>query len=287
MIRLAILILGVGSAASGAAQQQPPPEAGERFRAGVAALRAEDYAAAAEAFQRSWELDPRAATMCNLALTFDRWPGHAELAVQAYDRCAQDDASGRFRDHAIERSRVLRDELSRGGAVPPDRPPPDRPGGAPDPFVGQASPPPGAGAPPPGNAWAITAEQAAAEPERSHGLLYGGLVAAGLGAIAFGIGAALILDAAADEAYLAREYDDGRIPIPRDSAHADLLSSAESQASTGVILYVVSGALAALGATLIIIDLTMPGDAEHSPYSAHLELAPTESGAVVGGRFRF
>jgi hypothetical protein len=279
-----LLVVAIMGASGSAVAQQPPPEAAELFREGVAALRAQDHARAADAFRRSWELDARVATMCNLALTYDQWPGHEELAVQAYDRCARDDSSGRFRDHALERSRVLREEHARSaGTASPSGPGPV----APDPFVGPATPAAGTAPPPSGGPWGITPEQAAAEPERSHGLLYGGLVAAGLGAVSFGVGLALITDARADEAYLADTYDDGAIAIPRGSPDAALLSSADSQASTGVVLYVVAGALAALGATLIVIDLTMPAGTEHSPYSARLDLTPMDGGGMVSGRVRF
>jgi hypothetical protein len=91
-------------------------DASTLFRRGVESLRAQDYASAATAFQQSYALSPKEATMCNLALTYDRWPGHVAEAVESYRKCAEDDLSGRFRDHALERARQLREQLA---ATPP------------------------------------------------------------------------------------------------------------------------------------------------------------------------
>lgn len=91
-------------------------DASALFKRGVDALRARDYAAATTAFQQSYALSPKEATMCNLALTYDRWPGHVAEAIESYRKCAEDDTSGRFRDHALVRARQLREQLA---ATPP------------------------------------------------------------------------------------------------------------------------------------------------------------------------
>lgn len=255
------------------ASAQPNADATRLFREGVAALRANDYAHAADAFQRSYALDPRVATACNLALTFDRWEGHRREAIEHYDRCAAADTSGRFRPHALERATALR-EAEAAAARPPGDPPPPPDPAPPDPFVG--GPQPG-GPPADGQPWGVPIDEGPA-PERSHGFLYGGIVVSALAAVSFGIGLYLIEDARADEAYLAREYDDGAIAIPRSSPDLDLLESARARADTGVILYIFAGVLAALGGTLIVIDATAPA-VEPSPY-AHLAITPLEAGAL-------
>jgi hypothetical protein len=109
------------------------PSAPQLFKRGVEALRAEDYAGAAAAFAQSYALSPKAATVCNLALTYDRWSGHVAEAIESYRKCAEDDASGRFRDHALERARELRALVA---ATPKPEPPP------PPPPVEETKPPP-------------------------------------------------------------------------------------------------------------------------------------------------
>lgn len=105
-------------------------EAPALFKRGVEALRAKDFAAAAMAFQQSYAQSPKAATMCNLALTYDRWAGHVAEAIESYRKCAEDDESGRFRDHALERARQLREQQAASPPPPPveAKPaPPDEP----------------------------------------------------------------------------------------------------------------------------------------------------------------
>ena len=109
-ITLVLLACAAGRA------DEPAPAAMALFKRGVEALRAKDYEAASSAFQQSYALSPKAAAMCNLALTYDRWEGHLADAVESYRKCAEDDDSGRFRDHALERARELRARLA---AMPP------------------------------------------------------------------------------------------------------------------------------------------------------------------------
>jgi Flp pilus assembly protein TadD len=98
------------------------------FKRGVEALRKSDFAAAADAFQQSYALSPKAATMCNLALTYDRWGGHVGEAVDAYAKCAEDDTSGRFVEHALARARELRVQLAAAPpSAKPEAPKPEAP----------------------------------------------------------------------------------------------------------------------------------------------------------------
>src|SRR5690606_12968448 len=89
------------------AQEEPPvpPHPREEpwyalFQAGVEHLREERFEEAADAFRASYQLEPRVATMCNLALSYDRWGEHRSPALHAYRTCARDDESGRFRAFA-------------------------------------------------------------------------------------------------------------------------------------------------------------------------------------------
>ena len=100
----------LGLAGGGARGDEASATAASLFKRGVEALRAKEFAAAAAAFQDSYARSAKAATMCNLALTYDRWGAHAAEAIEAYRKCAEDDESGRFRDHALERARQLRAE---------------------------------------------------------------------------------------------------------------------------------------------------------------------------------
>jgi len=81
------------------------------FRRGVAALREGRHADAERAFLASYEADPRTATLCNLAVTYDEWPKPRE-AADTYERCAAADTEGRYRDHANERARTLREAIA-------------------------------------------------------------------------------------------------------------------------------------------------------------------------------
>ncbi len=143
----AILVL----ACAGARGEEAPEAATLAFRRGVEALRALDYAAAATAFQESYAASPKAAAMCNLALTYDRWGGHVADAIESYRKCAEDDSSGRFRDHALERARQLRAEQPAQPQTPPatSEPHPDSAPLPAEPAVVTPTPPPTTIAPPP------------------------------------------------------------------------------------------------------------------------------------------
>jgi hypothetical protein len=161
------------------------------FKRGVDALRAQDYAAAATAFQQSYALSPKEATMCNLALTYDRWPGHVAEAIESYRKCAEDDTSGRFRDHALVRARQLREQLAATPPVEKTAPPvEDEPQPRAEPPKQQEPPPVATPAPPP-----VAAVQAA--PPRPHTRSFFrdpgavSLTALGVAGIAAGIGVAV------------------------------------------------------------------------------------------------
>ncbi len=274
-------LVAATAAGPAVATAQDAERAREMFRLGVERMEQDRFQEAAEAFRASYDAAPRVATMCNLALAYDRWGAYPEVAVESYERCAEEDASGRYRSHAEERARELREELASAPA--PDTPPPDLP---PDPFAGPAAP--GTDGPPAGPAAGPPATGPEPPPpeDRSHGLLWAGL---GAGAVAVGslVGAALLASSASDdEAFLHDEYPDadgdGVYQIPRGSDGERVLEDAETKAGWSVALYVVSGAAAALAATLVVLDLTGPGEPQ-----AQVGVAATPDGALVSARASF
>lgn len=244
----------------------------ELFDRGVELLRESDYHGAAAAFRESYRLAPRVTTMCNLALTYDRWgPEHRAQAVRAYRTCARDDDTGRFRAFAerrvgeIERELVLLevegDEAGTGEAdeaaeaaeqaVEPDEE---------DPVLGEPAEP---------------QPEPRAEPD--HALLYAGI---GTGALALGstiAGIVLALDAQSTLDALRTEL--GPTPvIVRGSPEHERLESARDAASAATALYVAAGVLAAGAATLIVIDLVRTSESE-----TRVSISPI--GVVLAGRF--
>lgn len=264
-------ILGLASPRAARAQD-PRERARTQFERGVEAMRAERFQEAAEAFRASYDALPRVATMCNLALAYDRWGAYPEVAAESYERCAAEDTSGRFREHARERAVALRAELEAGTEPAPSTEPAPMP---PDPFAGEpqpggtvggastVTPPPGGTAPPP------------PETGRGHGLLWAGV---GVGALSLGSLAAAIglaVSAQSDHDYLEGKYPDGNVTDPDDQ---DRLDSGETKSTWSLALYITAGAAGALAAALIVLDLTNPGAAEPPPPVA---LTPIDGGALV------
>lgn len=259
--------------ATGSAQDRPP--AREAFASGVAALRANDFPAAEAAFTRSQELEPRAATLCNLALTYDRWGDHESQAITSYLACADADDSGRFEGHARGRAEALRAQ------APPEEPGPNPFAGAegdraPDPFrpSDASSPAPLA---PGATRVTVTTEDSV---DHGHGLLWSGLVSLAVSAGAFAGGFVLASDVDDTEAYLDLRYDGGASPIERGSEDARRLADAERKSSAAIGLYVLSGLTLALGATLITLDIATTRGGE----TATLGLSPLSGGGLLSAR---
>ncbi len=159
--RIALALAGVALVWCVRARADDERAAKQLFSRGVERLLSSDYATAAAAFRQSYELRPRPAALCNLALTYNRWGGHEVEAADAYRRCADSDASGRLRDYALARIEALRTavpppaprepaaappSIPAGGATAPDAsPPPSTASASPAPSV----PPPQSGSPPP------------------------------------------------------------------------------------------------------------------------------------------
>ena len=238
--------------------ETPDAEAQTLFRRGVAALQKNSFALAADSFQRSYDLVPKAAAICNLAITFDRWAGHEADALTAYRRCAEDDNSGRFRDHALARSRALRAVVPQPDPEPepvpePPRPTPPRPVApppepAPQPVV---TPPPRPIVLPPPN---LVAAPLPAK-RRSHRLLIGGAVVTVVGLALLGGGIGTNVKANQGVAALnpfVMEEPDGMLSIPGDKK--GLLRDIQNNQAASKALYGVGGAIAGVGVVLMIVD---------------------------------
>jgi hypothetical protein len=261
------------------------------FRRGVAALREGRHADAERAFLASYEADPRTATLCNLAVTYDEWPKPRE-AADTYERCAAADTEGRYRDHANERARALREAIAAEEAQHAangantngantsgtnGNPEPSVVEPAPSPFV---DPPPssndgsstGASGPP------IVEHTRPVEARRGHGLALAGSVVAALGAGLAGTGAYFAGQSRDARAELdARHPGEGPVVLPDGSDDAALLEDARRDRRVAIGTYASGAALGALGVTLIVLDLVQPrGPA--------LAATPLPGGAMVVAR---
>jgi hypothetical protein len=112
-IALALLLLAPATVAAQSASEQSL--AREQFRAGVAAARGQEWDAAVDAFQRSYELSPRPMTMMNLAGALAQ-SGRLVEASEAYRQFlaeAQTGTAARVRDEAQEQLRALEARIPR------------------------------------------------------------------------------------------------------------------------------------------------------------------------------
>lgn len=106
--------------------QEAHSGADELFERGVKALKAEQYEDAISLFRVSYDMKQQAATQCNLALAYEKLGGHVDDAIKAYQRCAHEDDSGRFRDHALNKVYQLTNQSQTKVEPPPPPPPPEK-----------------------------------------------------------------------------------------------------------------------------------------------------------------
>ncbi len=227
------------------------------FDAGVVHLRAQRFEEAAEDFRRSYRAARRVETMCNLALTYDRWGEHQDLALRAYRTCARDDETGRFRGYAEQRVEEIERELALAAAEDPDAspPPPE------DPSQADVTPPP-----PP--------------PEPDHSLLYAGLTVGGLALAAMGVGIGFALESNT----IVNDLTDRLGPEPvlvRGTPDHDRYENALLFADVATAMYVLMGSMLAASGAMIAVDLVVSASANEP----HLALVPAGTGASLRGRF--
>jgi len=212
------------------------------FKEGVEQLRGGNLPVAADRFKRSQALEPRAATMCNLALTYERWPAHESEAIAAYKSCAELDGSGRFQAHARERARAIEADLIAHPRpkLPPDPTPTPTPASEPAPPAPTPEPTVVAPEPPP------------SPPSRGSRRLLWASLGTAVGALAtLGVGLALVETARSDTDQL--EKDHGTV-LPPGSAAANELDHLRARAYAGAAFYGVAAALGVTSISLLIAD---------------------------------
>jgi len=262
------------------------------FREGVEALRQGAHADAERLFRESYGLRPRAATACNLALTYEQWGEHQREALEAYETCARDDQSGRFQSHALSRADALREAVTAGEQVEPP-PTPHSPFVTGDDSVDVGDPPPGrtievhvtTGDPDPQQSQVPVTEHGdrpAPSPGRRHPLLWTGLVALVVSGGLVAGGAAVASSGRDDVAALDEMYpDETEEPIVLDpnTDAAQLYDDADRKRTIALALYVGAGAVGVLGAVLMLLDVAQ-GSLESPTYGA----TPVEGGAMLTAR---
>jgi tetratricopeptide (TPR) repeat protein len=245
-----------------AACAQASAGADELFRQGVRALREGRYDEAASMFRLSYQMQPQAATMCNLALTYER-AGRDNEALEAYRQCAEDDASGRYRGHALERANEIQ---ARAGASPEPlalRQPQARYQPQPryQPYVAP-TPQPGPSTPQPRR--------------RSHTLSWVGL---GVGVLALGgLGTAIGLHVWASNTYdyLATEYEGTQ--VPEGSGDVDLVEQGGNAVYAAIALYAVGGVLGVVSLVMFVLDAA---GIETGNQGTRIGLRPAADGLAV------
>ncbi|MEM9189551.1 MAG: tetratricopeptide repeat protein [Myxococcota bacterium] len=243
------------------------------FQQGAEALRQGRYADAEQAFQSSYRLRPHAATTCNLALTYERW-GRGADAVNAYDRCAAEDTTGEYRQHAQERSITLRRQLAAAPTQPTQ------------PMQHLAPAGPVMTAQPAATTTWTQAPVVTEVPSRPIGFLIGGLVAlvAAGGSLTAGILFAKSARDADDELF---ERYGGSLQIPEfvggnPNPDVQLLEDAKQDRTLAIAFYVGAGGLAALSGLLFILQVAQP-----APPPIVMTATPLDGGAAFGLRTTF
>lgn len=235
--------------------------ADELFREGVRAMRGRRYNEAISLFRLSYELSPRAATMCNLAMAYERTSRYRE-ALDSYRSCAAIDTEGRFRDHASERAR----EMERRLRPTPQPQPQPYVQPQPQPYV-QPQPQP----------------QPQPLPQRSRSLLGLGIAATVLGVGALGAG--IWLNVWSNSVYEDVQDDYPSMQVPEGSSAHDRLQRGESGGSAALGLYIAGGILTAAGVAAIVVDLVLAYQESRRP--ARVALMPSRQGVSFSLSFSF
>lgn len=221
-------------------------EARTHFAEGVRAAQEQRWSDAAQAFRRSYRLEPRVEALCNMAITYDRWEGHEEDALRAYRSCAAADESGRFAEHAAERSAAIERELLLAEPEP-------EPVDAPEPAAEPAVPTP-------------------VETRPNRALLVGGIASAivGVGLAAGGAASAISSNNTLDD--LRQAHPDGNIVV--GSPAAERFATAESQADRARGLYIGAAVAGVASATMLVLAYVF--QSEEQP--AQLSVVPSRDG---------
>lgn len=283
--------------ASLAALSRPVPAAAEAagatdlFRRGVEALQAGEYPEAASLFRLSYDMERRAATQCNLALTYERWGGHDLEALEAYRRCAEDDTDGRYRPRALERAQEIRRRLDAsggagaggsvaagGGGRPPEGPAGEGGEGAAGEGAGGGGSAGEAGGG--GSGGQGRGQGRGRRPVViSHPLLWAGVAVAVLAAGSFGTAIGLHVWAQGIYDDLSERHPPGNRYVEPGSEDADAVDLGGTLVGAALGLYITGGVLAAAATVLIAIDLTQ---ADSGVEASFVSAMPLPGGLMVG-----
>lgn len=236
--------------AYGAPVRAQSSSARELFQQGVSALEEERFEAAVESFLQARELEERPATVCNLALAYDRWGEHELDALEAYVRCAELDRTGARQTAALARVRELgilirAQERLQSPREPADLTTPEN-NRAPPEVV--AEPPLASPAPP-------TPRETSSP---SDALLVSGAVMVGASAVLWVLGAVVLDTSATGADRLADRYPDREIPrtLEDGSPNPDvaLLESLETSNTAGVVSLIAAATLSVSGIVSMILS---------------------------------
>ncbi|MCC7541681.1 MAG: hypothetical protein IT379_36015 [Deltaproteobacteria bacterium] len=273
VMAFAVAFAAVPHHASADAPESERDQADAHFRAGVRALRENDPGTAVAHFHQSQELYPRVTTACNLALAYDRWPGHATEAANAYDRCAEMDEGGSYRQHAIERAAAIRAEQAAQSTPvgdPTHTPIIESPVWGEGATTWTSLPPQGGGVPP----------QQVDTPGPSATWIVLGVGALAAGGIALGVGIALELDAQSRADALQAQYG---YDLPPEEAEE--LDSIRSQRDLGVGLYVGAAVLGAFGLGSLFVFFSELVSTPDGPTVVSGSVSPDGGRLVLRTRF--
>ncbi len=253
-------VLAQAALAPGGNESVAAAEARSLFEQGAAYLQVRDYDAAVRSLIRSAALQPRAATFCNLAIAQER-RGNTSDAITAYRACAEIDESGRYREHAQERMRILNESLPREPT-----PPVETHDAAPAPAPVQLLP----------SVMHIPEHPrpgARRAPDPTWLVIGSGTAVLGVSALIAGI--VFGADATGGMNKLRAAYPDGLIPAEvggRANPDVDALRRARSQADASDVLIVAGIAATALGAIIVTADLLgrSGSDGESPTLRAHV-----------------
>lgn len=252
------------------------------FSRGVRALRADQFDEAISLFRLSYDMEPRASTMCNLALAYERSERLRE-ALESYRRCAEDDMEGRFRSHAYERARDLERRLDarREPLVLQQQQGPPRviPVHQQPPQIGQPRPYPTQGYQV--QPQVIPGQTPTYQPQRrAHVFAWVGI---GVGVLSLGcLGTAIGLNVWSNNVY-DEVYDQYGFNVPAGSSTEDRVERGRSGRNAALGLYIGGGISGALAIVFLILDAAR---VDPSRRVVRVAAAPTDGGFAVSASFQ-